>query len=57
MDVIFKEFIQAIILCHNVTPIYDEGGERSFQASSPDEIALVQIAEELGFILKKRDQN
>ena len=30
---------------------------RGFQASSPDEIALVKIAEDIGITLEKRDQN
>lgn len=34
----------------------DEGA-RILQASSPDEIALVKFAEELGFILKERGKN
>lgn len=34
--------------------INDEG-EKEFQASSPDEIALVKIAESLGMLLKARD--
>lgn len=31
-----------------------EEGVRTFQASSPDEIALVKIAESLGLILQER---
>ena len=42
-------------LCHNVTPII-ENGERVLQASSPDEIALVTIASEMGITLMKRNQ-
>jgi len=43
-------------ICHNVTPVYEEDGTKSYQASSPDEIALVKIAESIGMILQKRDQ-
>jgi len=32
-------------VCHNVTPIINEKGEKEFQASSPDEVALVKMAE------------
>jgi phospholipid-translocating ATPase len=51
-----QEFLQrdlatALILCNNVTPVLDDG-VRVLQASSPDEIALVKFAEELGFTLK-----
>lgn len=74
----------ALILCHNVTPVYvdapagEEGSNKNsgkvedqsarsaegsdilykikeFQASSPDEIALVKFAESMGMILEDRD--
>ena len=45
-----------MILCNNVTPVVDEG-QRILQASSPDEIALVKFAEDLGFFLKARDKS
>ena len=55
-DFIVRDTITALVLCHNVTPIVDNG-VRTFQASSPDEIALVQIAESLHMKLLNRDQN
>jgi len=51
-----RDLATALILCNNVTPVTDEG-VRVLQASSPDEIALVKFAEELGFILKDRSKN
>jgi len=56
-----QEFLQrdlatALIICNNVTPVLDEGS-RVLQASSPDEIALVRFAEELGFFMKERGKN
>ena len=51
-----RDIITALILCHNVTPVH-EGNVKTFQASSPDEIALVQIAESLNMKLLRRDQN
>lgn len=56
-DPIYRDLITALSLCHNVTPIFDENQVRGFQASSPDEIALVKIAEDIGITLEKRDQN
>ncbi|CAD8044260.1 unnamed protein product [Paramecium primaurelia] len=50
-DAILRDLLLAIELCHNVTPI-EENGERQYQASSPDEVALVKIAESLGITLK-----
>ncbi|CAD5208340.1 unnamed protein product [Bursaphelenchus xylophilus] len=46
--------IEAIALCHNVTPII-ENGQLSYQAASPDEVALVQWTEQVGVKLANRD--
>ncbi|KAJ8302841.1 hypothetical protein KUTeg_019237 [Tegillarca granosa] len=67
------EAVKAIALCHNVTPVYDEqqNGDASYeieadqqsqqtvtyQASSPDEVALVTWTENVGLTLIKRDLN
>ena len=47
----------ALALCHNVTPVYDDENKKDYQASSPDEIALVKFSEEIGICLVHRDQN
>ena len=62
--------VEALALCHNVTPVYEtqeeetEGPESeqgntgvTYQASSPDEIALVRFADSMGMKLIERDQN
>jgi phospholipid-translocating ATPase len=41
------EAVKIIALCHNVTPVTEDDGKVSFQASSPDEIALVKFAQEM----------
>ncbi|VDO33572.1 unnamed protein product [Haemonchus placei] len=46
--------VEAIALCHNVTPIA-EGGTVSYQAASPDEVALVKWTETVGVRLAQRD--
>ncbi|KAL2217067.1 putative phospholipid-translocating P-type ATPase [Thermoascus aurantiacus ATCC 26904] len=54
-----RDIILALALCHNVTPTTEEGdGERvtSYQASSPDEIAIVKYTEEVGLRLAYRDR-
>lgn len=67
------EAVQALALCHNVTPVYDEeqpeemalqieADQQSqqtvvYQASSPDEVALVTWTESVGLTLVKRDLN
>ncbi|KAI6203569.1 hypothetical protein M3Y94_00572600 [Aphelenchoides besseyi] len=48
--------VEAIALCHNVTPIY-ENGTMSYQAASPDEVALVQWTDQVGVKLAQRDLN
>ncbi|XP_012879818.1 PREDICTED: probable phospholipid-transporting ATPase IIA [Dipodomys ordii] len=65
------EAVKAIALCHNVTPAYESNGAtdqaeaekqyedscRVYQASSPDEVALVQWTESVGLTLVGRDQS
>ena len=63
------EGVKALALCHNVTPVFDENQVDSevaeseqnvntnvtYQASSPDEVALVQWSEDVGLTLVDRD--
>ncbi|KAK5258386.1 putative aminophospholipid-translocase, partial [Exophiala xenobiotica] len=54
-----RDLILALALCHNVTPTTDEvNGKRvvSYQASSPDEIAIVEFTESVGLRLLHRDR-
>lgn len=46
--------ILSFLLCNNVTPIEEESG-RMLQAASPDEVCLVQYAESMNYIMKKRN--
>lgn len=73
-----RDAVQALALCHNVTPVYEnsESSDSSsitseteadqhlqvsdhsnvtYQASSPDEVALVQWTQEVGLTLSRRD--
>ena len=45
------EFLTLLAVCHTVIPEVkeDEGGKIVYQASSPDEAALVAGAEKLGY--------
>jgi len=50
----------ALALCHNVTPTHPDPHDHTiveFQASSPDEIALVKFADSMGMKLIDRDQS
>ena len=54
-DKLVRDMLTAIAVCHNVTPV-EEDGVKTYQASSPDEVALVKLAESVGMILESRDQ-
>lgn len=54
-----RDVVLALAICHNVTPtIEEESGEKvtSYQASSPDEIAIVKWTEAVGLRLLHRDR-
>nr|CAH7743293.1 unnamed protein product [Callosobruchus chinensis] len=51
-----KDAVQALALCHNVTPVY-ETTDMTYQAASPDEVALVQWTQAVGLMLSRRDLN
>ena len=54
-----RDLILALALCHNVTPTTEEvDGENvvTYQASSPDEIAIVRFTESVGLRLVHRDR-
>ena len=55
-----RDLVLALALCHNVTPsTEDEEGKNvtTYQASSPDEIAIVRWAENVGLRLMHRDRH
>lgn len=49
-----KHFIMCIALCHTCLPEIKDDGEIAFQAASPDELALVEAARDLGLMLIDR---
>ncbi len=51
-----KDLAFALALCHNVTPVFDEAGKITYQASSPDEVAIVRWTESVGLTLVARDR-
>lgn len=54
-----RDVVLALAICHNVTPtIEEENGQTitSYQASSPDEIAIVRWTEAVGLRLVHRDR-
>ena len=54
-----RDLVMALALCHNVTPTTEEDNGHSlttYQASSPDEIAIVKWTEAVGLQLLHRDR-
>ncbi|CAK7565106.1 MAG: drs2 neo1 protein [Sporothrix epigloea] len=49
-----RHFILCIALCHTCIPETAANGQINFQAASPDELALVQAARDLGYLLIDR---
>ncbi|PSK42933.1 hypothetical protein B9Z65_6887 [Elsinoe australis] len=50
-----RMLLLSIALCHTCLPERDVNDDIEFQASSPDELALVQAAKELDFLVYNRD--
>lgn len=50
------EAVEALSVCHNVTPVISEDGVTSYQAASPDEVAIVQWTELVGMKLINRSK-
>jgi phospholipid-translocating ATPase len=54
-----RDLVLALALCHNVTPTMEEVDGKNvvtYQASSPDEIAIVRFTESVGLRLLHRDR-
>ncbi|GIZ36746.1 hypothetical protein CKM354_000021300 [Cercospora kikuchii] len=55
-----RDLVLSLALCHNVTPTTEEDDDGqpkvSYQASSPDEIAIVEWTEAVGLRLQHRDR-
>ena len=48
-------FLLSLALCHTCLPEEQEDGSIEFMAVSPDELALVQAAQDMGFLVINRD--
>ncbi|KAF5021572.1 hypothetical protein F66182_6401 [Fusarium sp. NRRL 66182] len=49
-----RHFLLCIALCHTCLPEKTDDGDITFQAASPDELALVEAAKDLGFLVIDR---
>jgi len=52
-----KDVVLALALCHNVTPVDNDDGTVTYQASSPDEVAIVRWTQSVGLVLVSRDRS
>ncbi|TFK83591.1 aminophospholipid-transporting P-type ATPase [Polyporus arcularius HHB13444] len=50
------DVVLSLALCHNVTPVTNDDGTVTYQASSPDEVAIVKWTESVGLRLIFRDR-
>ncbi|KAH7927189.1 phospholipid-translocating P-type ATPase [Leucogyrophana mollusca] len=51
-----RDVVLSLALCHNVTPVSNDDGTITYQASSPDEVAIVKWTESVGLTLVFRDR-
>ncbi|KDQ23925.1 hypothetical protein PLEOSDRAFT_1048673 [Pleurotus ostreatus PC15] len=51
-----RDVVLSLALCHNVTPVTNDDGSVTYQASSPDEVAIVKWTETIGLTLVSRDR-
>ncbi|KAF8810656.1 aminophospholipid-transporting P-type ATPase [Phlegmacium glaucopus] len=51
-----RDVVLSLALCHNVTPVTNDDGSVTYQASSPDEVAIVTWTASVGLTLVFRDR-
>lgn len=51
-----RDVVLGLALCHNVTPVTNDDGTMTYQASSPDEVAIVTWTQSIGLTLVFRDR-
>ncbi|EJU00637.1 phospholipid-translocating P-type ATPase [Dacryopinax primogenitus] len=51
-----RDVILSLALCHNVTPVSNDDGTVTYQAASPDEVAIVKFTGSVGLTLNHRDR-
>ncbi|KAI1435898.1 phospholipid-translocating P-type ATPase [Xylaria sp. CBS 124048] len=49
-----RQFLLCVALCHTCLPETSGDGKITFQATSPDEVALVQAAQDMGYLMVDR---
>ncbi|KAF8490270.1 hypothetical protein F5888DRAFT_1868759 [Russula emetica] len=56
MSARIRDVVLSLALCHNVTPVTNDDGSVTYQASSPDEVAIVNWTSSVGLTLTFRDR-
>jgi phospholipid-translocating ATPase len=56
MSARIRDVVLSLALCHNVTPVTNDDGSVTYQASSPDEVAIVKWTSSVGLTLTFRDR-
>ncbi|KIL64320.1 hypothetical protein M378DRAFT_192664 [Amanita muscaria Koide BX008] len=51
-----RDVVLSLALCHNVTPVTNDDGTVTYQAASPDEVAIVTWTQSVGLTLVFRDR-
>ncbi|KAK5047126.1 hypothetical protein LTR84_007069 [Exophiala bonariae] len=52
-----KFFLLSLAICHTCIPEHGKDGSIAYQAASPDELALVTAAQDMGYIVVDRQSN
>ncbi|KAK0845248.1 drs2 neo1 protein [Friedmanniomyces endolithicus] len=52
-----RDLVLAMALCHTALPETTKDGTINFQASSPDELALLEAAQDLGYLMMQRSSH
>ncbi|KAF8502216.1 hypothetical protein F5888DRAFT_1800700 [Russula emetica] len=56
MSTRIRDVVLSLALCHNVTPVTNDDGSITYQASSPDEVTIVNWTSSVGLTLTFRDR-
>lgn len=56
MSARIRDVVLSLALCHNVTPVTNDDDSVTYQASSPDEVAIVKWTSSVGLTLTFRDR-
>jgi magnesium-transporting ATPase (P-type) len=53
---LIEDYMMCLLFCNSIN-IIEKDGSLVYESESPDEIALIEMAKSMGFVLLKRDKN